>query len=123
MRRYSRIETPDDLARVRILHERDYADWNFWLKCHPCKGLNLNDGHVVGESNVLMSLAISGVGVALCGLSLVREHIASGALVLPLPTHKVRHYKAYYILTRKNQKISSQAKAFIEYLHAISLVE
>lgn len=118
-----KIETPDDLAGVRILHERDYADWNFWLKYHPCKGLNVNNGHVVGESNILMSLAMSGVGVALCGLALVSEHIKSGALVMPLPTHKVRHYKAYYILTRKNQKVSSQAKSFIEFLHEISLVQ
>jgi len=117
------IQTVEDLARVRILHERDYSDWRFWLKYHPCKEINLSSGHIVGESNILMQLAVSGVGVALCGYTLVKELLASGKLVLPLPQHKVRHHKAYYILTRKNHKLSAQAKMFIDFVNAITLAQ
>ncbi|EGM1627617.1 LysR family transcriptional regulator [Salmonella enterica] len=115
------IRNVADLSRVRILHERDYSDWRFWLKYHSCKGINLNSGHIVGESNILMQLAISGAGVALCGYSLVREYINSGLLIPIFPELKVRHYKAYYILTRKNHKLSEQARLFIDFINDITL--
>ena len=115
------IRQLEDLSRVRILHERDYSDWLYWLKYYPCEHINLNNGHIVGESNILMSLATSGIGVALCGYDLVKEHIESGVLVSPLPDLKVRHYKAYYILTRKNDSLSEHAKNFIKFLHQITL--
>ena len=115
------ISSIEDLSRVQILHERDYSDWRFWLKYHSCKGVNLNGGHIVGESNILMQLAISGVGVALCGYTLVREYLDSGLLVLPWPDLKVRHHKAYYILTRKNHKLSPQAKLFIDFVNNITM--
>jgi LysR family glycine cleavage system transcriptional activator len=115
------ITSIDDLAHVKILHERDYSDWRFWLKYHPCKGINLSTGHIVGESNILMQLAISGVGVALCGYTLVKEFLDSGQLVLPLPQLKVRHHKAYYILTKKNHKLSEPAKLFIDFVNEITL--
>ncbi|MDG1642551.1 LysR family transcriptional regulator [Klebsiella huaxiensis] len=115
------LSSIEDLARVQILHERDYSDWRFWLKYHPCKGINLNGGHIVGESNILMQLAISGVGVALCGITLVREYLDSGLLVLPFPELKVRHHKAYYILTRKNHKLSEQARMFTDFVNDFTL--
>ncbi|MFH5069593.1 LysR family transcriptional regulator [Enterobacter cloacae complex sp. 2024EL-00215] len=117
----NKIASIEDLSRVQILHERDYSDWRYWLKYHPCKDINLNRGHIVGESNILMQLAISGVGVALCGYTLVREYLDSGFLILPLPELKVRHHKAYYILTRKNHKLSEQARMFIDFVNDFTL--
>ncbi|OAT49135.1 LysR family transcriptional regulator [Providencia heimbachae] len=117
------ISEISDLANVKVLHERDYSDWNYWLKYHPCEGINLNTGHIVGESDILMQLAIAGIGVALCGYPLVREYIKSGQLVLPLPHLKVRHNKAYYILTKKNRKLSEQAKSFIHFVNSLTLNE
>ncbi|MEC4725507.1 LysR family transcriptional regulator [Shewanella sp. D64] len=115
------ISSLEDLNRTTLIHERDYNDWKHWLKYYPVAGLNLDQGHVIGESDVVMSMAVSGIGVALCGYDLIKEHLQSKKLIMLFPDLKVRHHKAYYILTRRHHELSAQSKLFIAFLHQIVL--
>lgn len=110
------LTTASDLAKAVLIHERDTTDWQYWHKHYPVQGMDINNGHVAGESNVVMSMAIAGLGVALCGYELAKEHLERNNLVLPFPELHVRHHKAYYILTRKNTQLSKEAVSFINFL-------
>ena len=112
---------PEDLTRATFIHERDGSDWQYWLKHYPVIGLDTLSGHVAGESDVVTAMAMEGLGVALCGYELVREHLEQGALVMPFPELKVLHHKAYYILTRQEQPISREALDFIRSLDEVIL--
>ncbi|RJX68433.1 LysR family transcriptional regulator [Vibrio sinensis] len=109
---------PSDLAKAVLLHERDSSDWKYWHKHYPIQGMDTKKGHVAGESDVVMSMAMAGLGVALCGQELVQQHLESNTLIMPFAEMHVRHHRAYYILTRKNSQLSKEAVAFIKYLHA-----
>ncbi|MBW3140626.1 LysR family transcriptional regulator [Ferrimonas balearica] len=110
-----------DLNKAVLIHDRDTTDWQYWLKYYPVPGLDLQKGHVASECNVVMSLAMSGLGVALCAYQQIQEHLADGTLVLPFPEHKVRHSRAYYILTRKNKPLSPEAVSFVQFMHEAML--
>ena len=68
-----------------------------------------------------MSLAMSGLGVAVCAYQQIQEELADGRLVMPFPELKVRHQRAYYILTRKNKSLSPQAHSFMQFVREAML--
>lgn len=115
------LVTTSDLAKAVLIHERDTTDWQYWHKHHPVQGIDIKKGHVAGESDVVMSMAMAGLGVALCGYELVKEHLERNNLILPFPELHVRHHRAYYILTRKNTVLSKEAIGFINFLTKVSL--
>lgn len=117
------LSSLENLHRATLLHERDYTDWIYWLKYYPEANLNIQKGHVAGESDVLMSMTMAGLGVSLCGYELIQEHLDSKRLVLPFPELTVRHHKAYYILTHSHAELSPAAKNFIAFLHDIVLMK
>lgn len=110
-----------DLSKAVLIHDRDSTDWQYWLKYYPVPGLDLQKGHVASECNVVMSLAMSGLGVALCAYQQIQESLSDGSLVMPFPEHKVRHSRAYYILTRKNKPLSPQAINFVRFMQEAML--
>ncbi|WP_064605002.1 LysR substrate-binding domain-containing protein [Photobacterium sp. J15] len=115
----NQLVTSSDLSKAVLIHERDTTDWQYWQKHYPIQGMDIKKGHVAGESDVVMSMAIAGLGVALCGYELVKEHIENNSLIMPFPELRVRHHRAYYILTRKNTQLTKEAVSFIKFLHQI----
>ena len=112
-----------DLATHTLLHERNYEDWKKWHALYPDETLNVENGHVVTDSNVLAQMAIEGYGVALCSVELFERPLRSGELVIPFPEMSMRHPLAYYILTRPQHKLSRTAKGFIDWLKSMVLDE
>lgn len=110
---------PTDLAKHCLLHDRNYQDWKRWHALYPDELLNVENGHVVTDSNVLAQMAIEGYGVALCATELIERPLRSGELVIPFPEMTMRHPLAYYILTRPQHILSPTAKSFIDWLRSM----
>ncbi|MGS0679965.1 LysR family transcriptional regulator [Shewanella sp. 125m-7] len=110
------LTVPADLANASIIHDRDNFDWKYWLNYYPVAKLELQKCHYASESQVVMSLAMSGLGIAVCAYQQIQEQLADGSLVMPFPELKVRHQRAYYILTRKNKSLSPQAQSFMQFV-------
>ncbi len=73
LRRLGPVETPDDLARYRLLHSTT-EPWSQWLSgvaanCWPEAGLGFDD------STAVVRLAASGMGLALARWSLIGEEL------------------------------------------------
>ncbi|WP_339442934.1 LysR substrate-binding domain-containing protein [Pseudomonas hunanensis] len=115
----SPLWSPADLNKHTLLHDRNYQDWKRWHALYPDERLNVENGHVVTDSNVLAQMAIEGYGVALCALELIERQLRNGELIIPFPEMTMRHPLAYYILTRPQHTLSPTARNFIEWLRSL----
>ncbi|MEZ8196923.1 MULTISPECIES: LysR substrate-binding domain-containing protein [Vibrio] len=102
---------------VHLIHDRDTTDWQYWSNKYSNVGLQVGTGHTVGQSDLLAEFAKNGIGVALCGIDLIREQLDEKKLIIPFPKMSITHHKAYYILTRKGASLSTQAVRFISFLY------
>lgn len=101
---------------IHLIHDRDTTDWQYWSNKYSNVGLQVRTGHTVGESDLLAEFAKSGIGVALCGIELIKEQLDEKKLIIPFPNLSITHHKAYYILTRKGASLSGQSIRFISFL-------
>ncbi len=79
------LQSPDDLSRLPLLHtETKATTWEVWFKragvenMRPTKGIRFN------RSTLAIEAALAGLGVVLESETLIRGHLESGALQIPL---------------------------------------
>ncbi len=108
--------TPAQLGSLPLLHDRNTGDWEDWLAHFDVTGVSPNDGHVVNDANVLMSMAIEGYGIALCAIELCEKPLQEGVLVTPFPGMSMVHQLAYYIFTRISPSPTAKSEFFIQWL-------
>lgn len=113
-----KIRVVSDLRHHTLIHDRQYREWQLWLEFAGGKRVEARRGHVVDDTNILIDMAISSQGIALCAPQLTQRAINSGQLVMLFPDIKLRTDEAYYIVTRKDGNISEHAKMFIRWLKA-----
>ena len=83
------LNNPEDLAHHTLLHvgfatdSQSYPDWRMWLKSAGISGVDWRKGPEFSLENMAVQAALEGHGVALVNTSLVRDDLASGALVRP----------------------------------------
>lgn len=77
---HRKLETPQDLLSVPLLHDVGTLTWSDWLSRHDIKG-PLPEGPVFTDSSLLLQAAIDGEGVALGRSVLVDNDINAGRLV------------------------------------------
>jgi LysR family glycine cleavage system transcriptional activator len=94
-----RPRAPDDLARLRLLHDRDPgASWDAWRREHGPRTLDVRRGPRFASSDLVLRAAAHGQGVALARDRLARDDIASGALLRPLGRLEVVLPAAYWLV-------------------------
>ncbi|MBU3057420.1 LysR substrate-binding domain-containing protein [Pseudomonas indica] len=98
--------TLDRLANCELIHPtRDRRDWRRWLERMGCNDrLAWRKGKLFDTLELAISAAMKGHGLSMGDLSLVKEELDSGALVLPFRT-AVRSQGSYYLVwpTRSRQ--------------------
>lgn len=77
------LNTSDDLCFYTLLHEDSFEDWQRWLKVTGCSHLDASRGPVIDDSNALLTATLSGQGISLGRLALLRPELESGKLVRP----------------------------------------
>lgn len=101
--RHGPVDGIDALLKLPLLHdsaaEGDSSEsgWRSWLDHHGRPDAEGNAGQHFSDAGLMISGALLGLGVALARVSLVADHLESGALVCPLPLTTPTAY-TYYLL-------------------------
>ncbi|WP_431685755.1 LysR substrate-binding domain-containing protein [Hahella sp. NBU794] len=106
---------------VSLLHDampwpdspRD-AEWRYWLDRSGLPDAPSQQGHYFNRSDMAIAAADAGLGVALARGSLVKEELASGRLIAPLPA--TPSCCNYYLITPKGKAISHNASVLKDWL-------
>ncbi|WP_420549934.1 DNA-binding transcriptional regulator DsdC [Curvivirga sp.] len=83
-------DTPGNLKGCFFLHDADawpeagpYSEWQAWCDTFNQTGLDLSHGYTFKRSDLAISTAIHGRGVAIGRLNLLQDKLRSGELVAP----------------------------------------
>ena len=108
-----------DLARLRLLHDRDpNASWALWKKAQGPTALDVRVGSRFTSSDLVLRAAEQGMGVALARDRLAHDSIAAGTLVAPFVGLSVTIPQAYWIIRSEGQAISAAAQMMLDWLSA-----
>ncbi|MCZ4351193.1 LysR substrate-binding domain-containing protein [Roseovarius aestuarii] len=115
------LETVQDLAQHALLVD-DVIDcggepptWMYWAKTAGVHMPKPRSTRRFGQSNMVVQAAIEGYGLALGRSPLVREALADGRLVAPLP-YEVPSQYAYWLVYAKTALQSDRINRFRDWL-------
>ena len=112
------LETPQDLAHHRLLHDSEYAEWELWLAGAGAPEVDARRGVIFSLTTLSYQAAIGGQGVMLGVETQVRDDIAAGRLVIPFTPPPDRRHTAYYIVRREKTPLRAAAETFRQWLIA-----
>jgi LysR family glycine cleavage system transcriptional activator len=103
LRQHGSVDSTEALLAMPLLHDSatvddgSDSDWKSWLTYCGKSHLVCQSGQHFSEAGMLINAAMLGLGVALARVSLIADHIVSGALVCPMPVSTPTAY-SYYLL-------------------------
>jgi LysR family glycine cleavage system transcriptional activator len=98
-RQCARPDRTRDLARLRLLHDRDpTSSWELWRSAMGPPTLDVRKGPRFTSSDLVLRAAAQGQGVALAHDRLVREDIRAGVLMRPLGSAQLDLGIAHWIV-------------------------
>ncbi len=132
----NRLDRLSDLAHMTLIeagdaHRTRHLEWLTWQRwidvygaaCAPGTGKAAATAKLVPQrwlyfnyAHQIVQAALSGQGVALARLPLVAESLASGALVEPLPQHRLDSPLVYWLLVAPRSTQRPEVKAFCDWL-------
>jgi LysR family glycine cleavage system transcriptional activator len=114
------LHAPEDLLKVQLLHSMMRPDgWPTWLgavglaEAQPTRNVNL------ANAALCLQAAADGLGVAVAQTAYVRDELASGRLVCPLP-QEVRTEFGYYLLCDPARAHIQPLQLFREWLLSVA---
>lgn len=113
-------ETPQAILQCDLLHDENERDWRDWADAAGASD-QLFAGHlgpVFQDSNLMMTAAIAGHGIALCPIDVFRTEIDRGDLVV-LSDIATRQDEKYYLIEHKDcrQEAKTVSCWFQDYIH------
>ena len=109
--------TPDDLAGLRLLHDRDpQSSWEAWRSVHESGALDVRPGPRLASSDLVLRAAAQGLGVALARGRLAADDVAAGALIRPFGDLHVALPDAYWIVRSETAPPRVAVTAVIDWL-------
>jgi LysR family transcriptional regulator, glycine cleavage system transcriptional activator len=122
LRKHGPVDSVDALVALPLLHDTPTetdgsgSGWEAWFGYCGRPGAVCRAGQHFSDAGMLINAAMLGLGIALARVSLVADHIASGALVCPLPLPCPTVF-SYYLLGMPEQvdrpKIAMSRKLLI----------
>ena len=114
-----RPATPDALAGLRLLHDRDpHASWEVWRTAHQMTALDVRAGPRFASSDLVLRAASQGLGVALARHRLAAADIRAGVLVRPFGDLHVALPQGYWIVHSRRRSGRVAVAAVIDWLRA-----
>ncbi|MFT5506164.1 MAG: LysR family glycine cleavage system transcriptional activator [Gammaproteobacteria bacterium] len=96
-----RPQTPADLTRYPLIHERDRLGWQQWFRESDLDDQHAQSGPIIDDANLVIQTVLSGQGIALGILPFVAEDLDSGRLIQPFE-QTIRPENAYYLIHQPN---------------------
>ena len=109
------LKTFEDLNDFNLIHDSDHQIWSQWLEKAGADGVKANRGTVIDDTNILMKAARDGLGIAMCSMPFVKDHLARGDLVRPFDL-SLTSDKAYYAVCPKEHLSRKEVSTFWEWL-------
>lgn len=110
--RFGSIAQPTDLLGADLLHDVTKATWNAWFRTHGLTAPNRASETIFEDFNLMSIAVLSGQGVALSPLALLKSELEQGMLVRLFHT-SVNIKRNYYILSPTHTR--PEAQAFIDW--------
>ncbi|MDH5556285.1 MAG: LysR substrate-binding domain-containing protein [Alphaproteobacteria bacterium] len=100
------LSRPGDLAGQVLLHNYpDFADWRKWLgAAGVIDRVDYRSGQTFESMDMAIQAALSGLGVAMGDLFLIRDELDSGRLVTPFETVAMENTGYYFFCQRDRCK-------------------
>ena len=84
-----RIRSPRDLGRFTLLHDSpSHEDWKTWIEVFEIDGVDPTTGDVFTNLDIAVKAAVLGTGVVMADVTLCRDELEIGTLVLPFENMK-----------------------------------
>jgi LysR family transcriptional regulator, glycine cleavage system transcriptional activator len=107
----TRLEGPEDLAGVTLLHDDGHGQWQTWLDALGVSGVDASRGPVYTDSTMVIQAAIEGHGVALARSGLSGDALHDGRLVQPFEFSMPSPF-AYYLVYPRSYAQRPEIQAF-----------
>jgi DNA-binding transcriptional LysR family regulator len=115
LRRHGRPGTPTDLRQHNCLVRRDLQEWSFQNADGP-QSVHVTGNVVTNESELLLSLARSGVGIMRFSEHVVEADLARGTLVRLLPEFEAETELPIYVAYHNRRNLNPRIRAFVDFL-------
>jgi len=102
-------------STVRMVHE-PWMSWDLWLQEAGLKGDDFLHGPRFSDPLLILRAAIAGRGLVLGRSMLVRDHLANGRLVAPLPGWVKPIHSAYFVVTTAEKARLHRVTVFRKWL-------
>jgi len=109
------LRSPEDLARVPLLHDDDHGDWIAWLEAAGVGHVDARRGTVFTDSSMLVEAAITGQGVAMARGALATQALRARLLVRPFP-QRLATELAYYVVCLPERAAQPKVARFRDWL-------
>jgi LysR family glycine cleavage system transcriptional activator len=113
----SRLDGPEDLSGVTLLHDDGHGQWTTWLAALGVDSVDPSRGPVYTDSNMVIQAAIEGHGVALARSGLSRDALEDGRLVQPFDFSMPANF-AYYLVYPKEYGNREEVRAFSKWIRS-----
>lgn len=97
------LATARDFVDAGLLHDTDHIGWETWLSEAGEPGLPVSAGPVFEDFNLLRAAALSGQGVAICPIAIIRDDIKAGRLV-QLSDRTILDRYMYFIVSKRSHE-------------------
>ncbi|MGH8162499.1 MAG: LysR substrate-binding domain-containing protein [Gammaproteobacteria bacterium] len=108
---------PRNLARLRLLHDRDpQTSWDAWKRKYGPATLNVRKGPRLASSDLLLRAAMQGQGVALARHRLADDDVNAGLLVRPMKALSIEIGPSYWIVRSRRSAMRPVAATVMDWL-------
>lgn len=119
LQRLGGLRDPSDLLRAPLIHNSATERWADWFQEFGVAAPEMPRGPVVDDYALTLEYALGGFGVALGREALVREELARGRLIRPLP-HVLTSPFAYFLVWPAARRPHPAAELFAGWLRGVA---
>jgi len=109
------LESPKNLARYPIIHQRNRSEWMSWLTLAGCAGLTLKDEITIMDTNMVMHTALDGQGVSLGIFPFVDQELKAGKLVKTFDI-ELKPTRSFYLRAKPSSERTPEVASVIRWL-------
>ncbi len=108
------------ILKAGLLHDSDVDGWARWFKKSGLAAPSKSSGMVFEDFNLMRTAALSGQGVALCPLAIIRSDLMANRLIPLSPVPINEDYNYYLIQRESNETVTATAaNAFKNWLSEV----
>jgi len=105
-----------DMSGFTLIHSTpDQWDWRMWCQHIGIDKSQADQGRVFDTSEMAISAAINGMGIAIADLNFIQAELKDGRLVAPLDI-VVREGTGYYLFTKRGRLQERKLKTFVNWI-------